>query len=116
MATPRRRNSGFSAEVTEKPQEEMEVTTPVDPVSEEVIPDSEEVEEKEKEEQPEKVVESAPVVFESIAPAEDSGPRFVEKETPEEIAKVAPQVESAPSLVHPPKRSPRNIPKFSRHK
>jgi hypothetical protein len=115
MATPRRRNSGFSAEVTEKPQEEMEVTTPVDPVSEEVICDQEEVTE-EKEEQPEKVVESAPVVFESIAPAADSGPRFIEKETPEEIAKVAPQVESAPSLLHPPKRSPRNIPKFSRHK
>ena len=115
MATPRRRNSGFSTEVTENPQEEMEVMTPSESVSEKVICEPEEVTE-EKEEQPERVVEDITVVFESIVPAEDSGPRFVEKETPEEIAKVPPKVESAPSLLHPPKRSPRNIPKFSRHK
>jgi hypothetical protein len=59
-----------------------------------------------------------PVVIESIVPTEDAGPRFVEK--PVEVVKQEPAPEivssSAPVLPHPPKRHPRNIPKYSRHK
>jgi|694.fasta_scaffold16107_5 hypothetical protein len=109
MATPRKRNSGFLSEVTEKPQEEVVIVTPIEPVSEGVICDPEEVTE-------ERPIEDTPLVFESIVPAEDFGPRFIEKETSEEAEKVLSEVKSAPPLAHPPKRSPRNIPKFSRHK
>lgn len=52
-----------------------------------------------------------------IIPTEDSGPRFVEVKAPEPVATklVAPQ-NTTPILQPPPKRHPRNIPKFSSHK
>lgn len=49
-----------------------------------------------------------------IAPIEDAGPRFVEKTiTP---APQPPAPVATPLLQPPPKRHPRNTPKFSRHK
>ena len=81
-----------------------------------------------------------PFVEESIIPTEDTGPRFAteevkhEKKTPEKVLLKVPEegvkrivrsepvpepakpvVQSPPPVVHPPKRNPRNIPRFSRH-
>ena len=107
MATTRRKTPGF----TDKPkaasvEAEEEISLNVPTV--EVTP----------EEKPVPAPEPMPVVIESIVPTEDVGPRFVEK--PVEEAKPDPTPEivrsSAPVLLHPPKRHPRNIPKYSRHK
>jgi hypothetical protein len=57
----------------------------------------------------EKEPEAKPFVEESIVPTEDPGLRFVAE--PEPVKVVAPLVE-APKA--PPKRHPRNTPKFSR--
>lgn len=57
----------------------------------------------------EKKVEVVPFFEESITPTEDPGLRFVE--TPEPPAKEA---TATTTLKAPPRRHPRNIPKFSR--
>jgi hypothetical protein len=114
MATTRRKTPGFiekpkvtSAEVKEEILlDETTVETP----PEEITPDEAPV--------PVPPPVPMPVVIESIVPTEDAGPRFVEK--PVEVVKQEPTPEivssSAPVLPHPPKRHPRNIPKYSRHK
>jgi hypothetical protein len=54
-------------------------------------------------------------VLESITPVEDAGPRFVEKKQ-EEVVEVPETPTPVSVMVHPPKRNPRNIPRFSRYK
>ena len=52
-----------------------------------------------------------------IIPTEDSGPCFVEVKEPEPVSSKQVVLQtSAPILQPPPKRHPRNIPKFSSHK
>jgi hypothetical protein len=61
------------------------------------------------------IVTSPPKDYETlpeIIPTEDAGPRFVDPPAP---PTPRPQ-EPTPQLQPPPKRHPRNIPKFSRHK
>ncbi len=55
-----------------------------------------------------------PVILPEITPTEDVGPRFVE-EPPTSTPKVA-TPPATPHLQPPPKRHPRNVPKFSRFK
>lgn len=110
MATPRKRSSGFT-KPAEEITEEAQLSEFLDVVATEMF---ETISHKEEEEE-EKVTESpapAPAlpVVESIAPSEDLGPRFVEK--PAEEVKVVPQTSTAP-VIHPPKRHPRNVPRFS---
>jgi hypothetical protein len=109
MATTRRRAPGFAekpkvafAEVKEEISlDEPTVETPPEEIPVSIPPPA-----------------PMPVVIESIVPTEDAGPRFVEK--PVEEIKQESTTEtvcsSAPVLPHPPKRHPRNIPKYSRHK
>lgn len=61
----------------------------------------------------EKVEAQAPAVLPEIVPTEDVGPRFVEQPT---VSEPEPQVVIAQKLQPPPKRHPRNIPKFSSYK
>jgi hypothetical protein len=103
MAAPRRKTSGFSSEPLEKPQETL-----VEITSEEVICEEEKTEEIMPEEKPVPVLES-------ITPVEDAGPRFVEKKQ-EEVVEVPETPTPVSVMVHPPKRNPRNIPRFSRYK
>jgi hypothetical protein len=103
MAAPRRKTSGFSLEPLENPQETL-----VEITSEEVICEEEKTEEILPEE------DLAPVL-ESITPTEDAGPRFVEKKQ-EEVAEVPETPTPVSVMVHPPKRNPRNIPRFSRYR
>ena len=111
MATPRKRSpsgqtSGFGIEsieetsnVSEKDEREnLEEFQEV--AAKEVFEMIELAEEK---------VETAPFFEDCIVPTEDLGLRFVE--TPEPAASAPPQV--AP-LKAPPRRHPRNTPKFSR--
>jgi hypothetical protein len=114
MATTRKRTSGF----TEKPKETSEgseVEAFLEAAADEILTQAE----------PEpKVKETpapAPVVIESIIPTEDVGPRFVEtlKSEAKEAAEQLPAVTAKPTPAirpHPPKRHPRNIPKYSRYK
>ena len=55
-----------------------------------------------------------PVVLPEITPTEDVGPRFVE-EPPTPLPQVV-TPPATPQLQPPPKRHPRNVPKFSRFK
>jgi hypothetical protein len=97
MATTRKRSSGF----TEKPEELLE----------EVATEMFETISHEEEAVPVPVPVAKTFVVESITPTEDSGPRFIPEAEPTPVAKT-------PELPKPvaPKRHPRNIPKFSRHK
>jgi hypothetical protein len=114
MATTRKRTSGFS-DKSEEVSEKKEVETLLEAVAEEIL------KEEKTEEKPEVVVKATPpmpVVIESIIPTEDVGPRFVGAvEEDEEVATpAAPRTSGAPLKVHPPKRHPRNVPKYTRHK
>jgi hypothetical protein len=101
MATTRKRSSGFSTGAEEN-------DTNLDEIAEIV---EEQAAEKMEEPLPVVTPPSKPFVEETIVPSEDVGPRFVkEVEPPPAIEKVAPKLSVAP------KRHPRNIPKFSRHK
>ena len=115
MATPRKRSSGFT-KPAEELTEEAQISEFLDEVATEMF---ETISQKEKEEE-EKVTESpaptpAPPVVESITPTEDLGPRFAEK-VEESPQVVTPGVPTPPveAVIHPPKRHPRNIPRFSR--
>lgn len=103
MAAPRRKTSGFSSEPIENLQETL-----VEITSEEVICEGEKTEEILPEEKPVPALES-------IIPTEDVGPRFVEKKQ-EEVVEVPATPTPVSVAVHPPKRNPRNIPRFSRHR
>jgi hypothetical protein len=110
MAT-RRRSSGFTA-----PQDDE--TKGIEEFLDESAREMFETISRNEEEAEAKVEEKAeaplPVVLPEITPTEDVGPRFVEESpTPQ------PQVVTPPATPHlqpPPKRHPRNIPKFSRYK
>jgi hypothetical protein len=100
MANPRRRTSGFNTEPEAKDEITLELVseeeTKVEELLEEVATEMfETISHKE-----EKAVEEKPYVAPSITPTPDAGPRFL----PKEEQPVA------------PRRHPRNIPKFSRHK
>ena len=134
MVAPRKKTSGFSAKPVEKTQEEVEIDALIDAVTDDVFQNLEKVEEVAPAPAP------IPVVIESIVPTEDSGPRFKAEpakekkepkkpallEVPDEAAtrvvKAAPAPAPAPALevsapvAHPPKRNPRNVPRFSRFK
>lgn len=62
----------------------------------------------------EKAEAPLPVILPEITPTEDVGPRFVEELPTPQPQAVTPPV--TPQLQPPPKRHPRNIPKFSRYK
>ena len=106
MATSRRKTAGFTVPGTEEETvsieglldenaaEMFETISQTDPVAE-TTP-----------------VEVAPFVEQEIIPTEDVGPRFVEELPPPPHTPNA----VAPKLQNPPKRHPRNIPKFSRFK
>jgi hypothetical protein len=119
MATPRKRSPGFT-----KPAEEVTEEVKVEELLEEVATEMFETilqkEEEVKEEPTPQPKVSAPVVIESIIPVEDAGPRFVDVEPekePEQAVKVtSPTPPRTPRNVHPPKRHPRNIPKFTPYK
>jgi hypothetical protein len=104
MATTRKRTPGFNTKV-EETTEEKEVEALLEAAADEVLSES----------------KPAPVVIESIVPTEDVGPRFVETlvvEDEVEEPQLAPKPvrTSAPLKAHPPKRHPRNIPKYTRYK
>ena len=128
MVAPRKKTSGFSEKPPEKTQEEVEIDAFIDAVTDGIFQNLE----KEEEVAP----APTPVVIESIIPTEDSGPRFaveippekkeskkpvlleVPNETVTRVVKAAPvpAAEASTPVVHPPKRNPRNIPRFSRYK
>ena len=105
MAT-RRKNSGFTAP---KEEETASVEEFLEDSVKEIFEDLPEVVEELEEKS--KVVETPPFVPMEIVPTEDAGPRFVE----EPVTPVATPTPT-PQLQPPPKRHPRNIPKFSRYK
>lgn len=101
MATTRKRTSGFSEKPKEESTEQEEIEQMLDVLAQETF---EEISKKE---------EVVPVfVPQEITPSEDPGPRFVEPV----VAPSTPDQQPAPQLKTPPKRHPRNIPKFSRFK
>jgi len=106
MAT-RRKSTGF----TEFKQEETaSVEQLIEVITDEIL---ETVAQSEAEVNP-VVITEPPFVAPEIIPTDDVGPRFVE-----ETATPRPQVvtpAATPQLQPPPKRHPRNIPKFSRYK
>jgi hypothetical protein len=105
MATPRKRSTGFS----EKPKEEISEETQVEELLDEVATEVFETISHKEEEKPQ---DPLPVILPPIAATEDAGPRFVEQPPAP-----APQPKAAaPKIQPPPKRHPRNIPKFSRYK
>lgn len=100
MATPRKRpSSGFASQEDTTPEErheQEELTTPETPLA---------------------VVVETPFIEEEIVPTADDGPRFTPE--PEKPAAAVALPESGSPLTIgkvPPKRHPRNIPKFSRNK
>ena len=98
MASSRRRSSGF----TEKPAEEEIVETTIESVVE-----------VEKEPEPAPFVEESiiPTALPEVQPAKETEPTVKTSSQPvPEVKKPGQQ------LSPPPKRHPRNIPKFSRHK
>lgn len=113
MAAPRKRNaSSFSPSVEPKVEEEK-----IEEFLEEVAAEMfETISLIEKEHEPEEPAPpatiSTPVTFQSITPVEDEGPRFIDT-PPKQVEEVKKPSEP---LTHPPKRHPRNIPRFSRHR
>jgi len=109
MAT-RRRSSGF----TEKAQEEAaSIEEFLDENATEMFETISRIEEA-LEEKIDKVASVAPSVLPEITPTEDVGPRFIEEPPTPRPQVVTPA--ATPQLQPPPKRHPRNIPKFSRYK
>lgn len=102
MATTRKRTSGFSEKPKEdESTEQEEIEQMLDVLAQETF---EEISQKE---------EIAPVfVPQEIIPTDDAGPRFLDLEVPATPEAARPE----PQLKTPPKRHPRNIPKFSRFK
>lgn len=102
MATTRKRTSGFS----EKPKEEEitekeEVEQMLDEIAQETF------------ENLSKEEEAAPVFIpQEVVPTDDVGSRFLDRLPEVKAEAPAPTLQ----LKAPPKRHPRNIPKFSRHK
>ena len=118
MATTRKRStssSGFAEKEAEATTEIAAVEELLEETAAETFETISRVEEEVKAEEP-KVVAPPPkkVTFipEEIIPTEDAGPRFVEA-----ASQPAPQPKvEAPVLKAPPKRHPRNVPRFSARK
>lgn len=110
MAT-RRRTSGFTPP---KDEETPTIEEFLDASAREML----ETISREEEEAEAKVEEKAdaplPVVLPEITPTDDVGPRFVEESPSPQPQAVTSS--ATPQLQPPPKRHPRNIPKFSRYK
>ena len=108
MATSRRKTSGFtSPDATEEVASVEEFLDENAREMFETISQTESVTET-------KPAEVAPFVEQEIIPTEDLGPRFVtEVPTPQPQVVTPP---ATPQLQPPPKRHPRNVPKFSRFK
>lgn len=104
MATTRRKSSsGFT---TPKEEEEIKsVEEFLEECTQEILEVASQLEEK--------AETQAPVVLPEIVPTEDLGPRFVEQPA---IVESETKVVVAQKLQPPPKRHPRNIPKFSSFK
>ena len=106
MATSRRKTAGFTAPEAEEGTASVEIL--LDENAAEVFETTSQTDSVTET----KLVETAPFVEQEIIPTEDVGPRFVEELLPPSHAPNA----VAPKLENPPKRHPRNIPKFSRFK
>jgi hypothetical protein len=113
MATPRKRSSGFTKPAEEVTEEEQ-IEGFLDEVATEMFETISQAEEEVKEKTSPAPRISAPQVVEAIIPVDDAGPRFTEI-TPEPEA-VQPVVAAVAPKLHPPKRHPRNIPKFTPYK
>ena len=110
MAT-RRRSSGFTPP---KDEETPTIEDFLDAAATEMFETISREEEEAEAKVEEKVEAPLPVILPEITPTEDVGPRFVEEPpTPQPQAVTPP---ATPQLQPPPKRHPRNIPKFSRYK
>lgn len=105
MATTRKRTSGFSPQ----DDETVGIEETLEDLSQEMFETISRTEE-EAEAKPEPVAPK-PFIPAEIIPTEDVGPRFVEPVTPPPVEAPAPVQQLKP----PPKRHPRNIPKFSRY-
>lgn len=103
MATSRKRSSGF-----EKSLEENSLENPAN-LEEMLEPVKEIIEAENEAESP--VIYNVPFVEETIVPTPDLGPRFLEESTPTPEPAPSPKT---PVLQPPPKRHPRNVPRFSR--
>lgn len=124
MATTRKRStssSGFVSKEAEAVTEEAAVEELLEETTAELFETISQIEEEVKVEKPKaeepkaEVIPPRPAVKfipEEIIPTEDAGPRFVDT-TPPPAAK--PKAE-APALKAPPKRHPRNVPRFSARK
>lgn len=110
MAT-RRRSSGFTESQVEETASLEEF---LDESAREMIEIISQAEEEPEAKVEQRVATPLPVVLSEITPTEDVGPRFVE-ETPTPPSQVV-VASPTPKLQAPPKRHPRNIPKFSRYK
>lgn len=106
MATSRRKTPGFTT--PKKEEEVVSVEQLLDEIANEVFESVSQIESEVKPSQP----KEEPFVEQEIIPTEDTGARFVEETTPSTPAAKP----IAPQLQTPPKRHPRNIPKFSRYK
>jgi hypothetical protein len=110
MAT-RRRSSGFTEQAKE---ETVSVEEFLDSHAREMFETISQTEEEPEAKVKEKTEAPLPVILPEITPTEDVGPRFVE-----EPSTPSPQVVTPPAtsqIQPPPKRHPRNVPKFSRFK
>jgi len=63
-------------------------------------------------ETPPVVIESTPFIEPTIVPTPDAGPRFLD--TPPVVEPTPKAPTQAPTLLPPPKRRPRNVPRLSR--
>lgn len=125
MATTRKRStssSGFVSKEAETVAEEAAVEELLEETTAEMFETISRIEEEVKVEEPkakEPKAEAVPprqvvkFIPEEIIPTEDAGPRFVDTTPPPPPAK--PKAE-APTLKAPPKRHPRNVPRFSARK
>jgi hypothetical protein len=122
MAPPRKRNASSFTPPSKAKVEEAKVEELLDEVATEMFETISHIEEEPEVETPvEPTPAPIPVVIDSIVPTEDAGPRFVEEPAPkvEAVKPKAPAPQeptTVPQLTYPPKRHPRNIPKYSRYK
>ena len=109
MVAPRKKTSSFSSKLSESVEEVKAVEEFLEQAASETLEEKVEV------------AVPAPVI-ESITPSEDLGPRFVDEPKVQATSTVTPEKPSTPQaappapVVHPPKRNPRNVPRFSRIK
>ncbi len=115
MATPRKRSSGFTKPV-EEVTEEVKVEELLEEVATEMFETISQKEGEVKEEPAPKVRVPVPAPVEEIMPVDDAGPRFIEVAPEPEVTPEVIATPSAPLQPHPPKRHPRNVPRFTPYK